>query len=134
MRIAAKVAAKYDLPIFSMMSYIAVGKTIMGNSVKDCIDAVNDLPVSAVGLNCSLGPEMAVPVIAQFRQHTNLPLIFKPNAGKPILSGGESLVEFDIPTFVADCLPALEHDVTYIGGCCGSNAKYIRALHDAIIG
>ena len=43
-------------------------------------------------------------------------------------------MQYDIDTFVADCLPALEHDVKYIGGCCGSNAAYIRALRERIFG
>ncbi len=132
MKIAVQVAAKYDLPIFSMMSFTAVGKTIMGNSVKDFVEELKELPMAAIGLNCSLGPEAAVPVIAQFRQYTELPLIFKPNAGKPILGGGETTMQFDIPTFITDSLPALEYGVTYIGGCCGCNAAYIRALHDKI--
>ena len=134
MRIAAEAAAKHDLPIFSMMTFTEVGKTIMGHSVQYFVDAVKDLPISAIGVNCSLGPEKAVPIIASFRQYTDLPLIFKPNAGKPILQDGEEKVQFDVDTFVADCLPALDHDVKYIGGCCGANASYIRALGKKIFG
>ncbi len=134
MRIAAEAAAKHDLPIFSMMTFTEVGKTIMGHSVQYFVDAVKDLPISAIGVNCSLGPEKAVSIIASFRQYTDLPLIFKPNAGKPILQDGEEKVQFDVDTFVEDSLPALEHDVKYIGGCCGANASYIRALGKKIFG
>ena len=134
MRIAVQAAAKHDLPIFSMMTFTEVGKTIMGHSVERYVDTVKDLPVSAIGVNCSLGPEKAVPVIASFRQYTDLPLIFKPNAGKPILQDGGTTVQFDVETFVEDCMPALDCDVQYIGGCCGSNAKYIRALRQRIFG
>ncbi len=128
MRVAVKAAAKYGLPIFSMMTFTEVGKTIMGHSVERYVDTMKDLPIDAIGVNCSLGPEKAVPIIASFRQYTDLPLIFKPNAGKPILQDGEEKVQFDVDTFVADSLPALEHGVKYIGGCCGSNPSYIRAL------
>ncbi len=134
MRIAAEAAAKHDLPIFSTMTFTEVGKTIMGHSVERYVDTVKDLPIAAIGVNCSLGPEKAVPIIASFRQYTDLPLIFKPNAGKPILQDGEEKVQFDVDTFVADCLPALDHDVKYIGGCCGANASYIRALGKKIFG
>ena len=134
MRIAAEAAAKHDLPIFSMMTFTEVGKTIMGHSVERYVDTVKGLPISAIGVNCSLGPEKAVPIIASFRQYTDLPLIFKPNAGKPILQDGEEKVQFDVDTFVTDCLPALDHDVKYIGGCCGANASYIRALGKKIFG
>jgi 5-methyltetrahydrofolate--homocysteine methyltransferase len=134
LRIAVQAAAKHDLPVFATMTFTEAGKTIMGHSVERFVDTVKDLPVDAVGINCSLGPEKAVSVIASFRQYTDLPLIFKPNAGKPILQDGEETVQFDIDTFVADCMPALEYDVKYIGGCCGSNPSYIRALSKTIFG
>ena len=134
MRVAVKAAVKHDLPVFTMMTFTEVGKTIMGHSVEYYLDALKDLPVAAVGVNCSLGPEKAIPIIASFREYTDLPLIFKPNAGKPILEDGEEKVQFDVGQFVEDSLPALEHDVKYIGGCCGSNAAYIRALKEKIFG
>lgn len=133
LRIAAEAAAKHGLPIFTMMTFTEVGKTIMGHSVERFIETIADLPVTAVGLNCSLGPDKAVPIIASFRQYTDLPLIFKPNAGKPILAeDGSEKVQYDVDTFVEDSMPALEHDVKYIGGCCGSSPAYIRALKNKI--
>ena len=135
LHIAAEAAAKYGLPIFTMMTFTEVGKTIMGHSVERFVDTMKDLPVTAVGLNCSLGPDKAVPIIASFRQYTDLPLIFKPNAGKPILAeDGSEKVQYDVDMFVEECMPALDFDVKYIGGCCGSSPAYIRALKSRIFG
>ena len=134
MRVAVEAASRHNLPIFSMMTFTEVGKTIMGHSVERYVETLKDLPVSAIGINCSLGPDKAVPVIRSFREYTDLPLIFKPNAGKPILQDGEQKVQYDIDTFVEDCMPALDCDVKYIGGCCGSNAAYIRAMRERIFG
>lgn len=134
LRVAVQAAAKHGLPIFCTMTFTEVGKTIMGHSVERFVEAVAGLPVAAVGVNCSLGPEKAVPVIASFRPYTDLPLIFKPNAGKPILQDGAETAQYDVDTFVADSLPALEQGVRYIGGCCGSNPGYIRALRERIFG
>ena len=128
MRVAVEAAARHGLPILATMTFTEVGKTIMGHSVEYFVEAMEGLPLEAVGLNCSLGPEKAVPIIAQFGQYTDLPLILKPNAGRPITENGQSRVEYDIDTFVADCLPALEYNVKYIGGCCGSSPDYIRVL------
>jgi 5-methyltetrahydrofolate--homocysteine methyltransferase len=116
-----------------MMTFTEVGKTMMGNSVEDCVEELKDLPVTAIGINCSLGPEKAVPVLRQFRQYTDLPLLFKPNAGMPI-QGSAGATEYDIEAFVEGCMPALDCDVKYIGGCCGSNPDYIRALKKRIWG
>ena len=128
LRVAVEAASKYNKPIFCTMTFNEVGKTIMGQSVEYFINALDGLPVSAVGLNCSLGPDQAVPVIAQFRKYTDLPLIFKPNAGKPIVENGVEKMQFDIDTFINDSWPALDCDVKYIGGCCGSSPDYIRAM------
>ena len=128
LRVAVETAAEFNLPILATMTFTEVGKTIMGHSVEYFVEAMEGLPVTALGINCSLGPEMAVPIIASFEKYTDLPLIFKPNAGKPVVVNGETKVEFDIDTFVNDCAPALEHNVKYIGGCCGSDPDYIRAL------
>jgi len=128
MRVAVEAASRYSLPVFATMTFAEMGKTIMGHSVERFVEALEGLPVTAVGLNCSLGPEKAVPVIASFEQYTDLPLIFKPNAGKPVTENGENRVEYDIDTFVTDCMPALEYNVKYIGGCCGSSPDYIRAM------
>ena len=99
---------------------------MMGNSIDDILKGLAEFKPDAVGLNCSLGPEMALPIIEEYSQKTDIPLIFKPNAGKPTLEGGS---QFDYDTFAEDitkaaCVPG----VKYIGGCCGSNAKYIEAL------
>lgn len=134
LRVAAEAAARHDLPIFAAMTFTEVGKTIMGHSVERFVETMEGLPIAAVGLNCSLGPEKAVDVIASFRQYTDLPLIFKPNAGKPIVVDGVERVEYDVDTFVADSLPALPYGVRYLGACCGSSPAYIRALSRAIYG
>ena len=134
MRVAAQAASKHGLPIFCMLTFTEAGKTIMGHSVEYFIDALDGLPVSAVGLNCSLGPDKAVGIISRFREYTSLPLIFKPNAGKPVVKDGVETTEFDIGTFIEDSLPALDCDVKYIGGCCGSSPEYIRAMRSRIFG
>ena len=110
-------AVRHGIPVSAMMTFTEVGKTMMGNSVQDFVEGMREFPLTAVGLNCSLGPERAVPVIAAFRQYTDLPLMFKPNAGKPVSQGDGTTVEYTADIFVEDSLPALDADVTYIGGC-----------------
>ncbi len=130
MQIAAKIARKHDIPLFCSFSFVKSAKdkgarTMMGNSIDDILKGLAEFKPEAVGLNCSLGPEMALPIIEEYSQKTDIPLIFKPNAGKPTLEGGS---QFDYDTFADDiaraaCIPG----VKYVGGCCGSNEKYIEA-------
>ena len=128
MRVATVEAKKYGLPVFCSMTFEKSGKTMFGNSVQDTIDTLAPLGIDAIGLNCSLGPDLALPVIREFSEKTDLPLLFKPNAGKPILSkDGSTATAYSAKQFAEDVKPALAF-VSYIGGCCGSDAEYIKEI------
>ncbi len=128
LRVAAAEAKRFDLPVFCCLTFERRGKTMMGNSVGDMIEELTPLGVDAVGMNCSLGPDLALPVIREFAEATDLPLVFKPNAGKPILSAdGGTTTAYSAETFAEEIAPALDI-VDYAGGCCGSDPSYIRAL------
>ncbi|MDO5445285.1 MAG: homocysteine S-methyltransferase family protein [Eubacteriales bacterium] len=120
MKIAAKVAKSYAVPVFCTLSFEKVGKTMMGQSVEQVCRELEALGVDGVGMNCSLGPEYALPVIEEFSRQTKLPLVFKPNAGMP----GQTT---DPESFAKIVAPAAEF-VSYVGGCCNCNADYVKAL------
>lgn len=128
MRVAATVAKRYGVPVYCMMTFEKAGKTMMGNSVQNIIDVLTPLGVDAVGMNCSLGPDLALPVMQEFSEKTNLPLIFKPNAGLPVKDENGNMVSpYSADHFAKDVAPAMEF-ISFIGGCCGSDADYIRTL------
>ena len=128
MKIAAEVAKSTGLPVFCCMTFEKVGKTMFGNSVQDTIDALAPLGIDAIGLNCSLGPDLALPIIKEFAEKTDLPIVFKPNAGKPITgSDGTTTAAYSAEQFAKDVAPALEY-VSYVGGCCGSDSTYIKEI------
>ncbi len=128
MRVATVEAKKYGLPVMCSMTFEKNGKTMFGNSVEDTIDTLSPLGIEAIGLNCSLGPDLALPIIKEFSEKTDLPLLFKPNAGKPILSSnGEAVSPYTAERFAEEVKPALQY-VSYIGGCCGSDAEYIKEI------
>lgn len=128
MRVATVEAKKYGLPVMCSMTFEKNGKTMFGNSVEDVIETLTPLGIAAIGLNCSLGPDLALPIIKEFSEKTDLPLLFKPNAGKPILSAdGTTATTYDAKRFAEDVKPALEF-VSYIGGCCGSDPEYIKEI------
>ena len=128
LRVAAVEAKKFGIPVFCCLTFERRGKTMMGNSVEDMIEELEPVGVDALGMNCSLGPDLAVPVIREFVGKTSLPLIFKPNAGKPILAAdGTTATAYSAKVFADDVMPALDF-VDYVGGCCGSDPSYIREL------
>ena len=128
MRVAITVAREFGLPIMATMTFEKSGKTMMGNSVEKIVRTMEDLGVIATGMNCSLGPDLALPILKEFASLTTLPLIFKPNAGKPILAqDGGTTTPYTAQTFAREVAPAAEF-AQYIGGCCGCNASFVRAL------
>jgi 5-methyltetrahydrofolate--homocysteine methyltransferase len=131
--IAISVAEQYNVPIFVSMSFSEEGYTIMGNSVEDFANAMNQHPlVQAIGLNCNLTPAKAAKVLAQLAEKTDKELIFKPNAGQPKVVNGVTISGENAATFVEESLQALPLGVKYMGGCCGTDPSYISLLREEL--
>ncbi len=135
MLVAAVHAAKRTpLPVFCSMSFEASGRTLFGVDVEDMLAELEPLQVAAVGMNCSLGPDLALPVIRDFAERTSLPLFFKPNAGMPV-TGPDGVTSYDCTPeeFTRQAAAALETGrIAYLGGCCGTDPEYIRRLKELI--
>lgn len=134
MRVAATVAKQYGVPVLCSMTFDGRGRTMMGNTVGRVVEEMEPLGIDAIGMNCSLGPAEAIGVIRSFAEQTELPLIFKPNAGMPVLAADGTMVsDYDAASFVREVLPALDGRVKYVGGCCGTDPTYISALKQALV-
>ncbi len=120
--IAAERAAQYALPLFCSMTFEKNGATFGGVTPGDMVKLLEPYHPAAVGLNCSCGPTDSLPVLRAFRQVTDLPLIYKPNAG-----------EHTPADFAEAMAPALEI-ARYVGGCCGTTPAHIAALAKAVRG
>ena len=82
---AAVLAAREnsDKPIIVTMTFEENRRTFTGCDIPSMAITLNGLGVSAIGLNCSLGPKELLPIIGELSKWTNLPLVVKPNAGLP---------------------------------------------------
>jgi 5-methyltetrahydrofolate--homocysteine methyltransferase len=125
MEIAAKSALENGLQVFCSMTFEKRRRTLMGDTVAKICEVLSRLSPAAVGMNCSYGPVAGLEIIREFREHTDLPLYFKPNAGMG--------TEYSEDQFVQEIRPAFEF-VSYIGGCCGTDARYISRLREALDG
>ena len=125
---AAVLAAREnsDLPIIATMTFERSGRTFTGVSPAAMATTLSGLGVTAIGVNCSLGPDELEPVVAEMTRFTDLPLIVKANAGLPDPNSNT----YDIlPDRFAQCVKALlPYGVKITGGCCGTTPDYIRAL------
>ncbi len=127
LEIAIKQTLPYNIPLLCSMSFTEVGKTIMGHSVEQMVERLAEYPLIAIGLNCSMEPKNSLPIAQKFREHTTLPIIFKPNAGKPKFSEGGISYE-DAEIFASEFNGIDQLGDVYIGGCCGSTPEHINRL------
>ena len=129
---AAVLAAKENstLPVFVTMTFESNMRTFTGCSVSAMCLTMEGLGVDAVGVNCSLGPAELIPIVREIAKWTALPIIVKPNAGLPDpVTGTYDVMPDD---FAKYCREMLDVDIRILGGCCGTNPDYIRALKEML--
>ncbi len=127
---AAVIAAKENstLPVFVTNVYDATGKLMTGATPKAMIAMLEGLGVSALGMNCSLGPDKMLDIIDEFVTYSSLPVIVKPNAGLPRLEDGKTVFTMGANKFAESVAELVERGATLVGGCCGTTPEYIECL------
>lgn len=119
-------------PIISSMTYKKTKRgffTIMGNTLKECIEKVENENVGVIGGNCTLGSKEMIDLIKEMKNITNKPISIKPNAGKPRLTQG-GITHYDQPEqdFAKDILQIVKSGAKIVGGCCGTSPKTIKKI------
>lgn len=128
---AALIAAKEccDLPVMVTMTFEADGRTLYGTDAKTAAVVLESLGASAVGANCSTGPDKMADIIRTMTEATSIPVIAKPNAGLPALDGeGNTVYDMDSETFAEGMAHLVEAGASILGGCCGTVPEYIEKL------
>lgn len=118
-----------DLPIFVSLSFDLKPKgffTLMGETPEECVKALEENGADVVGSNCQLGSREMVDLIHELRSWTTVPIIAQPNAGSPVMKGGETVYEQSPGEFAEDILRIVEAGANVIGGCCGTTPRFIR--------
>ncbi|HIT04125.1 MAG TPA: homocysteine S-methyltransferase family protein, partial [Candidatus Caccocola faecipullorum] len=133
---AAVIAAKENsrLPIFATMSFEANGTTFFGACVESMVATLEALGVSALGVNCSLGPKQLAPVVKRILAGAHIPVLVQPNAGLPVIRDGETAYDITPEEFAGYAREFVAEGVRFIGGCCGTTPEYIRLVRGAIEG
>lgn len=122
-----------DLPILCSLTVEADGHLMFGGSVIDALETLQAVGASAVGLNCSVGPDQLEAVVASMKAVAQVPVIAKPNAGMPVMDA-QGMAHYDMsPEAFAGAMRRLvAAGAGIVGGCCGTDPEYIRALRRAV--
>ena len=123
-----------DLPVIVTMTYEAGLKTLMGTDPVSALVTLQSLGADAVGCNCSSGPAEMVEILRLMKPYAKVPLIAKPNAGKPRLSSGKTVFDMKPDKFCSYAGPLIAAGADGLGGCCGTTPEYIRQLSDIAAG
>jgi len=125
---AAVLAAKEncDLPIFVTNVYDESGKLMTGADAKSMIAMLESMGVSALGMNCSLGPDKMLDNLKAFVEYSSVPIIVNPNAGLPTAVDGKTVFDIDADAFSDYMVEMAQMGATVLGGCCGTTPQYIK--------
>ncbi|OFW56554.1 MAG: hypothetical protein A2133_08550 [Actinobacteria bacterium RBG_16_64_13] len=121
-----------DLPVIASMAFNTLkngGRTVMGNSGRDCAQALTEAGASVVGANCgALDPFQLAEVVAEMREGTSLPIIVQPNAGRPRVVDRHTIFDMSPADFAAGVRECQRAGARLLGGCCGTSPDHIRAM------
>jgi len=122
-----------DIPIMISASMSdRSGRTLTGQTMEAFYRSVQHCSPLSFGLNCSLGAEEMIPLIAEVASFATCAVSCYPNAGLPNEMG-----EYDeSPSQMAESVRkmALAGSVNIVGGCCGTTPEHIKAVAEAVRG
>lgn len=129
---AAVIAANEisDLPIIASLTFNEDGRTLYGTDPVTAVNVLQNLGVSAIGVNCSTGPDKMVDLVKQMKSIAYIPVFAKPNAGMPELIDDKSVYRMTPDEFAQDMKMIIEAGANMVGGCCGTRPDHIKALSD----
>lgn len=119
-------------PIFVSLTCTENGKTFYGESFPELLSSMQELDIQAFGINCCGDFELLKRLITEMKPVAKIPLIVKPNAGKPEVIDGIPSYCLTPETFSAHMTEIYKLGASLLGGCCGTHKGHIAALSDSI--
>lgn len=122
-----------DLPVMCTLTMEADGHLLFGGSAAEAVETLQAMGACAVGLNCSVGPDQLESVVRAMKAVATVPVIAKPNAGMPVMDDkGMAHYSMAPDAFAAAMTRLVDAGAAIVGGCCGTDPEYIRALSHAV--
>lgn len=122
-----------DLPIMCSMTAEADGSFFTGGTIFEAAPMLEAAGASAVGLNCSVGPDQLESIIRNVAESVSIPVIAKPNAGMPVINEqGQAVYQMEAAEFAQHMVTLKNVGARILGGCCGTTPEFIAALKRAL--
>jgi len=146
MKVALQCGAASGLPAVATISFRPlITKCADGYPPAECAKAMADLGAIAVGANCEQEPRRMLPLLREMRAAVDVPLAAQPAAFRttddchcftrqPAFPDDLETIQVSRREFVEFGRAARSEGIDYVGGCCGCNPAYIRALSRGLAG
>ncbi len=124
-----------NIPVIAGITYNKTPSgffTMMGETIEQCAATLAENGADAVACNCTLGSSDIIDLTRELRKATSKPILIQPNAGKPIPKDDITIYEQTPSEFVADIKLIIDEGADMVGGCCGTNAAFIREIVNTI--
>ncbi len=124
-----------ELPVMISAAVGRGGETmISAQTIEAFWNAVRHVNPFSVGLNCSLGPDLMYPFLAELAEKADTAISCYPNAGlpNPLSPTGFDLQPADMARFLGQF--ASGGLINIAGGCCGNTPEHIGAIAKALEG
>src|SRR5450755_3386122 len=124
--------------VLPVMISAAVGRggetMISAQTIEAFWNAMKHVKPIAIGLNCSLGPDLMRPFLAELAEKSDTAISCYPNAGlpNPLSPTGFDLKPEDMGNFLGEF--ASSNLINIAGGCCGNTPEHIAAIAKALEG
>ena len=127
---AVILAAQKEGISCAMVSFAlkADGTLHSGHEAEYALREAERLGAAAAGINCIAADENLPLIVNRLRQSVSIPLICKPNTGRPV-NGARPI---DISMFADVMQRCIENGASLVGGCCGTTPEHIAALRNII--
>lgn len=134
-RLAVAAARETGLPVVASMVFDAGKKkdrTMMGATPEQVAAALTEAGADVIGANCGCGVAGYVEICRRLSAATARPVWIKANAGMPELVDGRPVYRMTPEEYGAYVPALVEGGARFIGGCCGTNPGFIRAIKGRI--
>jgi methionine synthase I (cobalamin-dependent) len=130
-----KAARRTGLPVVASMTYDS-GKdhtyTMMGVSPRQAVEALSEAGADLLGCNCGIGIDNYITVAGMLHNLTDKPVWVKANAGLPEIHGSTIVYNMTPEAYAEKAKDLVKAGANIIGGCCGTDPDFIRALRDKL--
>ena len=108
------------------------GRTLSGQTLEAFLASISSYPIFSVGLNCSFGATQMLPFLRQLARRAPYYISAYPNAGLPNSMGLYDETPQSMAPHVGQMID--EGLVNIIGGCCGTDERFIAEYMPLVAG